>query len=166
MRGTAPRAGHFLCPAKESNQRKSARLPRPAGVKAWEGFVENTVGFGRTQGQTMTVGVLPLAVAQAAAGFSPVLHVPDRLIVGRKAQRHATHHDGLPTEQWSVLPTKLVGAKWFMDTRSGDLIGLISQGEMTLKIAVDRSGMIDTVYSVSQKAVQGDIKGGSLKEVR
>lgn len=137
----------------------------PTRMKAWRGFVANTADFGRTQGQTMTAGMLPLATAQAT-GFAPVLYVPDRLIVGRKAKRHTAHHDGLPPEQWSDLPTKLAGATWFMDTRSGDLVGLVSQGELTLKIAVDRSGMIDTVYSVSKKAVQGDIKGGLLKEVR
>jgi hypothetical protein len=132
-------------------------------MKAWRGFVENTESFGRPQGQTMTAGILPLAVARAMkdAGtpFVPVVHVPDTLLVGPKARRHGRRGDALTREQWRTLPSSMVRATWYRDTATGDLVALMPDGTQA---SVVRTGAIDTVYRDAAAAEK--IRSGRWKK--
>jgi SPP1 gp7 family putative phage head morphogenesis protein len=119
----------------------------PTRMRAWDGFIANTLSFGKPQGQTMTAGILPLAVARAMASrdapFMPVVHVPDTLLVGPKARRHAIEGDAPTREQWGALPASLRGATWYHDTETGDLIAVM-EGKM--QVSVSRTGRVDTFY--------------------
>lgn len=131
----------------------------PTRMKAWEGFVANTLNFGRIQGQTMTVGILPLEVARAAAVFSPVLHVPDRLIVGKKAARHSSSGDALSKDEWISLPKKMAAATWYEDSETGDLIAELGASYLM----VSRTGAADSAYH--DAAARQKIASGRWKKV-
>ena len=137
----------------------------PTRMRAWEGFVANTLDFGRTQGQTMTVGMLPLAVARAAPGFAPVLYVPDHLVAGQKARRHAQKGDELSRDDWKKLPVPLKNARWYSDKNSGNLLALTETGDKLLKIAVDKTGKIDTAHYVKAADVDGAVTGKLLQKI-
>ncbi len=119
----------------------------PTRLKAWQGFVANTLAFERVQHQTMTAGILPLDVARAQAArgeaFVPVVHVEDSMIVGPKARRHVGRGDALTREEWAELPDRLRAATWYRDTETGDLIAVMEGG---VQASVSRTGGVDTVY--------------------
>jgi SPP1 gp7 family putative phage head morphogenesis protein len=134
----------------------------PTRRKAWEGFVGNTLDFGRIQGQTMTVGVLPLAVALAMEGFSPVLYVPDRLIVGKKARRHGDSGDALSQEDWAGLPVSIQqGAEWFRDSTTGNLVAYHRNG---LAVTFDPLGRADSAYF--DQAAEEKVRRGQWVKVK
>lgn len=120
-------------------QRAATAPPR---LRAWDGFVRNTLAQGTTQGQTMTIGVLPAPLA-SSTGTAPVLHVADRLIVGKKARRHASAGDALTPDDWASLPADLPGASWYKDEESGNLIAAVPGG---VYLVVGRDGALDSAY--------------------
>ncbi|HQQ69324.1 MAG TPA: phage minor head protein [Alicycliphilus sp.] len=146
-------------------------------VKAWEAFVGNTFESGirardgrvAVQGQTMTLGVLPLEVARGLAAVktpaSPVLHVEDRLLVGRKARRHLDAGNALSIEQWLSLPRLLEQATFYMDHGSGNVIAIIDGGVPgeVLKLAFSPGGGMDTAFVVSAGSVEDAVKGGGWR---
>lgn len=136
----------------------------PTRMKAWRGFINNTQSFGKPQNQTMTAGIIPLVVARAMsrAGtpFVPVVHVPDTLIVGPKARRHAREGEALTREEWAALPVRLRTATWYRDTETGDLIAVMGGG---VQASVSRSGAVDTVYR--DAAAEQKIKNGRWMKV-
>ena len=133
-------------------------------MKAWGGFIANTLAFGRVQHQTMTAGILPLDVARAQASrgeaFVPVVHVEDSLIVGKKARRHQVHGDALTREECQTLPSGMARATWYRDTETGDLIAAMDNG---LQASVSRTGAVDTVYR--DRAAEQKIKSGRWVKV-
>lgn len=151
---SSPLAGHWMdtllaqkavdALGDEAGYASVARaVTSPVRMKAWAGFIENTLAYDRTQGQTMTVGMLPLNVARSAAA-APVIFVEDRLVVGRKARRHADAGEGPTREQWASLPRALPGARWYRDKNSGDLVAVMRDG--TVAIFDPATGMADSVY--------------------
>lgn len=120
----------------------------PVRMKAWRGFIENTTATGLVQQQTMTVGILPLAIARQAATAGtpvvPVLHVPDRLVVGKKAARHRESDDALSPSDWQDLPGSLVDAQWYQDTRTGNLVAY--RRDSGISVTFSRSGRADSAY--------------------
>lgn len=109
-------------------------------MKAWRAFVENTLAYKLTQGQTGTLGVLP-------AGFkaeNPVLWLEDRLIAGKKGLRHVGAGDAPSRDQWLALPERLKEAVWYRDTRNKHAVALLPDG---LAVIVDPvSGRVTSVY--------------------
>ncbi len=102
--------------AAKALQQAQALVVSPTRVKAWRSFVANSYEFGKPQGQAMTVGVMQAAELAHAKGLgleppSPVIFVEDRLIVGKKAQRHEADGDALSREEWLGVPMQLAKAE-------------------------------------------------------
>lgn len=163
---------------KASYELVQAAVTSETRLRAWLSFVGNTTspGFsGRggqvpVQGQTMTVGTLPYEVAQAATStelprVAPVLHVSDRLLVGKKAVRHASAGNDLTLHEWQDLPLSLEQATWYWDTREGKLIAVMDGGlGGVLKAVFDPlTGAMDTAFKVNAPTVESDIMGGVWK---
>lgn len=143
-------------------------------LRAWQAFVDGAYNPGfkgknaqpMVQGQTMTVGLLPLDVIhkaqdQGVDSIMPVLSASDRLVVGKKAQRHQAAGNALSMDQWINLPDELVYASWYLDTRSGNLAAVIDNGSgKVIKALFDpKSGIMDTAFTVTSLAVQADVRG-------
>lgn len=188
--GAGPLAGH---PMDELLMRKAAEtlgekasyelvqaaVTSETRLRAWTTFVDNTVnpGFsgrdGRVpvQGQTMTVATLPYEVAQAATSaelprVAPVLHVSDRLLVGKKATRHAVAGNDLTLQEWQDLPHSLEQATWYLDIQNGGKLVAIMDGGSSgvIKAVFDPlTGAMDTAFKVDPIAVETDVAGGAWK---
>ncbi len=159
----------------EGFERVRAALLSDSRLKAWRSFVESAFHSGISnregrmvpQGQTMTVGILPLDVARALAArgtpFSPVLHVEDSLLVGRKAGRHAMAGNALSANDWMALPDELSGSDVavYVDTRSGNLMLVWPGDELTaFKAAFNASGKMDTAFRVPHESIHADVEAG------
>lgn len=143
-------------------------------MKAWAGFVQNTFDSGIVnslgkpvmQGQSMTVGILGLDEAAAAARlakqtFMPVLYVEDRLLVGKKALRHEADGNALEPAQWAELPTLLREATWYLEKSTGNAIAVMDGGpNRVLKAVFNSDGKADTVFVISPQPVQDAVAGG------
>lgn len=147
-------------------------------LKAWRGFVDNTFDSGikgkdgqpAVQGQTMTVGILPMELARDLKGrgtlFNPVLSVGDRLIVGKKALRHLAAGNAISLEQWDQLPNLLDDATWYLDKHTGNLVAVMDGGvDVAMKAVFTPSGMADTVFSVPTASVEGSVKGAQWEKL-
>ena len=114
-----------------------ASAPR---LRAWRAFVENTLAYKLTQGQTGTLGVLPAGLKAE----NPVIWLEDRLIAGKKGLRHVGAGDAPSREQWLALPELLKEAVWYRDTRNNHAVALLPDG---LAVIVDPvSGRVTSVY--------------------
>lgn len=104
----------------------------PPRQQAWKSFVQNTMDYGRQQGQTMTVGVmraeeLAYAKANGVKTDSPVISLADFLLKSPKAERHQLSGDNLSPGEWLTLPVSLAQAKmaaW--DTKENHLVYLLN----------------------------------------
>lgn len=147
-------------------------------LRAWQAFVDGAYSPGFrgkndqpvVQGQTMTVGLLPLNVihkaqTQGIGSIMPVLSASDRLLVGKKAQRHQAAGNALSMEQWISLPDELVYASWYLDTRSGNLAAVIDNGSgKVIKALFDpKSGTMDTAFTVTAEDITSAVNGGIWK---
>lgn len=135
-----------------------AAVLSPTRLRAWDGFVDNTLATGRTQHQTMTLGLLPHRVARqmadAATPVAPVMHLDDALIVGRKARRHSRRGEALTAAEWRALPVSLREGTWYRDTTTGRLV--VASGD--IHTTITRTGKVDTVFRdplAAQKIADG-----------
>lgn len=146
--------------------------------KAWRAFVENTLESGikgkdgqpAVQGQTMTVGMLPLALARELLGrgkaFNPVMSVEDRLIVGKKALRHRAAGNAITLAQWQQLPELLDGAAWYLDKHTDNLVAVMDGGvDVAMKAVFTPAGQADTVFAVPTVSVEGSVKGAQWEKL-
>ena len=146
-------------------------------MKAWGAFVENSMASGirgkdgqlAVQGQTMTVGLLSHKAfnqlnAQGSAAMA-VLHLEDRLIVGKKAARHAAAGNALSRQQWLDLPRLLQSAVYYFDKGSGNVVAVMDGGIPgdVIKVAFAPSGGADTAFRVSSASVEDAVKSGLWK---
>jgi SPP1 gp7 family putative phage head morphogenesis protein len=142
-------------------------------LKAWTSFVQNSLESGirgkdgrlAVQGQTMTVGILPLQVARAvnAKGtpFMPVMHAEDRLLIGRKSLRHQAAGNAPSLDQWTNLPIELNDATWYLERDNGKLIAIMdAKPDIVLKAVFASNGAADTVFHVSAQSVEDAVSGG------
>lgn len=115
----------------------------PPRQQAWKSFVQNTVDYGRQQGQTMTVGVmqaeeLAYAKAKGVKIDSPVIPLADRLLKSPKAERHQVYGDALSLQEWLTLPASLAKAQaaaW--DTTENNVVYILNgDQDMNVILAV------------------------------
>lgn len=148
-------------------------------MKAWAGFVENTfesgivnsIGKSIVQGQSMTVGVMPLnaasAMLQMKLPVSPVLYAEDTLMIGKKAARHAAAGNALTRDEWASLPNQLPKATLYFEAATKNLIYIWEADETTaFKAAFDASGKMDTVYRDRLDLIEQKIKSGAWKPIK
>lgn len=141
--------------------------------KAWTAFIDGAFepGFRVKDGnlpiqkQSMTVGILPLEIARELIARGkptmPVLHVEDRIVIGRKARRHSEAGNALSREQWEALPQLLKGATYYLDKDSGNVLAVADTDPgMALKVAFSPTGAADTAFIVPAESVEGAISGG------
>lgn len=148
-------------------------------IKAWSAFVDGAFGSGvrnqdglpAVQGQTMTVGILPLQVARKLAAesdaFAPVVHVPDRLLIGQKALRHGDAGDALEKSVWDAMPGLLPGAHVYRDRQTGQLILVYAHGlsERSVQVAMARDGSLRSAYLATNSLVEEKIRSGRWEPV-
>ncbi len=141
-------------------------------MKAWRAFVDNTLNSGikspkgdpAVQGQSMTVGILPLETLQALVlqnkKFAPILSIDDRLIVGKKALRHAANKEGLQPSDWMNVPEKLSDAYPYLDKETGRLVLLYAHetSEQSVQVIFSESGEAVSAYLVDNALVAQKIQ--------
>jgi SPP1 gp7 family putative phage head morphogenesis protein len=148
----SPAAGHLMdqmlydravkaLPEEAAYEKVAAALASEIRRKAWRAFVDNTLSWGMPQRQTMTLGLLPRALA-VSGERQPVLYLPDQLLVGPKARRHADRGEMPDQVTLQGLPDMLDAATWYLDTQTGNLVALRDR----LAITFDASGKADSVY--------------------
>ena len=152
----------------------------PVRLQAWRSFIENTLDFGRQQGQTMTLGVMQAAdIAYAknkgAAIDSPIVFVQDKLIKSPKATRHEADGDALSKEDWLALPLLFAKAQLVVwDNLEQKIVYILPTGAGIGRLAV-RYGRIKnelslpdaaTAYGITEKILEDYLKSGRFEKVR
>lgn len=136
-------------------------------LKAWRAFAGSAFKSGVTgrdglpaiQGRTMTVGILDRDVASILAGdgknTSPVLHVEDYLVVGKKARRHGEDGDAMQLADWLGLPEALSGATAYWDTIKKRLVLVAARGEteQSLQVVFKGDGAAVSAYVIENAAI-------------
>jgi len=149
-------------------------------LKAWRAFVDNTFDSGLRgkdgrpviQRQGMTVGMLPLETVRllAAQGrtYSPVLHLEDRLMVGKKALRHGGSGDALARPDWRGLPEQLPGAYPYWDNETGRLVLVYPHGESdrSVQLVFDASGEAASAYLAENALVEDKVRSKRWEAVK
>lgn len=145
----------------------------PTRLRAWDAFVDgafssgivNQDGLGAIQGQTSTAGIVPFNVARAlldrGARLSPVVFVDDRLLVGKKALRHARAGDELSQEQWRQLPTDSTMATWYWDVEESRIMAVYSADESrSVQLAIAETGEMRSAYLAKDSEIEQKIRSG------
>lgn len=135
-------------------------------LKAWRAFAGSAFKSGVTgrdglpaiQGRTMTVGILDRDVARVAGdgkNTSPVLHVEDYLVVGKKARRHGEDGDAMQLADWLGLPEALSGATAYWDTIKKRLVLVAARGEteQSLQVVFKGDGAAVSAYVIENAAI-------------
>ena len=125
-----------LRPMQELIDAKLVKLDAPLGAQVWEAlkpvlleeraaafstWVDEVVASGVSRNEWRVAGVMEqqeIDYLTYQAGKPPVtaeIAIEDRLIVGKKAARHAQSGDALTVDEWKSLPDSLTGAKVYFD---------------------------------------------------
>jgi hypothetical protein len=179
--GTTAPAAQASVTAKALRQAQTL-VNSPARQKAWQAFVANSYEFGKPQNQSMTVGILQAAEIQHAQGLgltppNPVIFVEDRLLIGKKAQRHEADGDALTRQQWESLPAQLAQAQAvYWDKGESAYIYELDRKETHTQILVVRVSdkksttshppMAASAYSMKTELIKEKLLKGSYVRVR
>lgn len=161
-------------------QQVQQMLMHSTRTTAHQTFVENSLSFAKTQNKTSTVGVLQadeLAFLQAKNQVveSPIMVVSDRLLVGKKAQRHADANNALTEQEWLQLPTLLREAKQVLwDVKNDSLLFILTALEKTtdnhvIKVSArSQNGVIEIVslFKVKQLDIDAGLKAKQYEKAR
>jgi hypothetical protein len=76
------------------------------------------------------------------AGMAPLtaeIAIEDKLIVGKKAQRHESAGDALTIDEWKDVPLNLPGAKVYFDKVNNNLLYVFNAQEQgrIIKLAIE-----------------------------
>jgi hypothetical protein len=158
--GYAPGANAHA-PLLDLVEQKLLNLEAPIGARMWEALRPALVGelergFGQwidqvlRQGQSRHAYALVGVISPAEAAFyakkqgsPPVaagISVEDRLLVGKKAERHRQKGDALTVDEWKRVPALLDGAREaYWDTLKNNIIYVLPalDGERVAKLAVE-----------------------------
>jgi len=177
-----PRASRTPClgPRASTLAQVEAAILSPARMEGWRAFVQNTLEFGRQQGQAMTVGVMrapEIAFAQARGAKidSPVIFVADKLLKSPKSARHQAAGDALTLADWLELPQNLAQATMAVwDTEEKTVVYLLP-GSDTSRLAVRfgrlRTGGLAlpdaaTVFKTQQTQFEDYLRQGRYEKIR
>lgn len=149
----------------------------PPRLKTWEAFVSNAEEFGRTQGQTVSVGVMTVTdsafvATKGAQPTSSIVTLEDRLLVGKKAVRHQQAQNALTAVELATVPVGMANPQYVLwDTRNVTLLYMLATDnpQELIKIAVrPRADVAEVVsiFKVSLKAIQDGIGSGEYDLVR
>ncbi|MCW8175263.1 hypothetical protein D8B25_07685 [Verminephrobacter aporrectodeae subsp. tuberculatae] len=152
-------------------------IQSPSGQAAWNAFVQQSLASPYSRGQNAVLGVLgeqDLAIARemGKTAESRVVHVEDRLLIGKKAKRHQSDGNALSAAEWIALPGKFARPTMRLwDTKRQTLILIYdSEDARHIKIAVDvnrfrlgageKANRAATVFKVKAADIQSGINNG------
>jgi len=145
-------------------------------------WVDDVVARGLPAGKTAIVGMLAaedlafmrnMGVDPANAGIL----VEDRLLVGKKVDRHQDSGNGLTTDDWKAMPAALaVPERVLWDVRNKTLLYVFpAEADKSIKLAVavnyqlKKQGVVNmarTAFKVTADRIDAAIQGGDYVEVR
>lgn len=157
-------------------------LQMPAVTKAFQDFVIKTLSDGTSRGKSAVAGFahpddVTFLRAQGRTPVSAEIAVQDRLMVGRKADRHEGAGDALTQAEWLALPIALAAPKAVLyDNETGNLLYVMDSQDdsnaQKLVVKMDfvpkkpkrKINMARTAFKVDATALQGKkytlIRGG------
>lgn len=160
------------------DQVRRAVLSEPR-IKAWDAFIENALKSGihgaqgqpGPQNQTMTVGILDLAVARTLlrqnTPFAPILYVYDRLVVGAKSRRHQSAGNALSENDWISAPFSISTSDVYYDKQEQRLIQTSNLADgQTLQFAFKSNGEMVSAYIERTSLIQEKIRTGRWIQIK
>lgn len=152
--------------------------------QAYQGFVDEVLADPVKRGRTAIVGAIEPAILdwlQANKGIEPAsaeIAVQDKLLVGKKAQRHDAAGDALTEEEWLNLFDALANPLQVLyDVNTGKLLYVLPAADgRAQKIAVEfdfqvkkREGTLNMIVSAFKpllEKIEGAVVGGLLQVVK
>ncbi|MDI9349592.1 MAG: hypothetical protein QM537_06285 [Candidatus Symbiobacter sp.] len=112
----------------------------------FEAFVEKSIGNARSSGEYELIG--KMAQTELAFWISKYVEIPistdivveDRLLVGKKAERHKTQGNALSIEEWKSLPRIFANDRTaYCDTDENKLVYILPSlvDDRTIKLVVE-----------------------------
>jgi hypothetical protein len=158
----------------------------PGVAKAFSDFTGGVFKDGVARGQWKVAGFMaPADVAYLEKMGRPVpesaeIAVEDRLMVGRKADRHQAKGDALAPEEWAAMPQGLADGleAVLYDTETGNLLYVMPSREDPRKIKAvvqpdfvtkkpkTRVNMARSASKIPVGDLKGGVKGGKYQVVR
>lgn len=175
----ADRARKYLGDAEGLKQVQQI-ITAPVRQKAHHAFVENTLSFGKAQGKSSTVGVfqaqeIAFLLNKGQQIESPIMTIDDRLLIGKKAQRHGDAGNAATVDEWLDLPRLIaqpVHVLWDVNNESILWItpSLNSENpKEVMKLSVrSRNGVMQivSIFKVSIDSILGNVKSGLYLDMR
>lgn len=171
-------------PAELGSQAWAALAPvlQPAVNQTFGLWVDEVLASGQAAGRVAEVGVLAAEEIAwlAERGQAPVnagILIEDRLLVGRKAERHVDAGNALSADEWKQLPLMLHQPEQVLwDVRNEALLYVFPADDgRSAKLAVvvnynlKKKGIVNaarTAFKVESKDIADGIKGGMYEAVR
>jgi hypothetical protein len=173
---------NVLRPMQEFIDAKLIKLDSPLGAQVWE-TLKPVLAMERQQqwwetldgwladplprGRSEVVGALKPRTVQwlqdngYPAPATAAIQLEDRLVIGRKQQRHIDAQNGLDAMEWRQITSILEAPPAiYMDGTTGNLI-YVADGIGPAKIAVkfSKDGLIATAFRVDEKDISILVKG-------
>ena len=163
---------------REIIDQKLINLEAPIGAAMWERlkpvlakerstafaqWIDEVLAQGKSRNDYRIAGVMTqreidhYAKATGAAPRTSEIAIEDRLIVGRKAERHEAQGNALTPEEWKSLPDALENERrcYFDREKQNLLYVLPSAGERQVKLAVEVDFMVKNQKRVINLARAG-----------
>lgn len=159
-------------------------LQAPGVISVFQEFVMNTFADGTGRGKFAVAGFahpddIEFLRRQDKAPQSAEIAVQDRLMVGRKADRHEQAGDALSEAEWLELPVKLADPKAVLyDNDTGNLLyvmdaaadtrtqKLVVQMDFVPKKPKRKINMARSGFKIKQDDLIGGVNGGRYQIVR
>lgn len=171
-------------PAELGSQAWAALAPvlQPAVDQAFALWVDEVLASGQAAGRVAEIGVLaePEMAWLSERGQAPInagILIEDRLLVGRKAERHVEAGNALSADEWKQLPTLLQQPEQVLwDVRNEVLLyvfpadaGRSGKLAVAVNYNLKKKGIANvarTAFKVGQNVIDEGLLGGMYKRVR
>lgn len=111
--------------------------------QAYSGWVDTVITAGQSTGAMMTVGVMSdvesgwLKNVKQIEPAEQLIVLEDRLLVGKKAQRHEADGNALSVEEWKAVPENLANPETVLfDVKNQSVLYVYGSGDKLAKLAV------------------------------
>lgn len=169
-----------LMPEPKALQQLEQVIISPARQSAHQAFINNAASFGKTQRQSISVGILDEADINFLAKKnivpeSPLAVLEDRLIVGKKGVRHAEAGNALDETEWRQLPTLMARPEQVLwDIPNQSLLFILpalvkNNPDDVIKVAIkSQNSFMEVVsaFKVQPTAIVSNLAGGIYEKVR
>ena len=169
-----------LMPEPKALQQLEQVIVSPARLSAHQAFISNALNFGKTQRQSISIGVLndvdiSFLASKNIVPTSPLTVLEDRLIVGKKGVRHGSAGNALSENEWHALPQLMASPQqvlWDIPNQSFLFIlpALIKNNpDEVIKLSVkSQNGFMEIVsaFKVQPAAIATNLAAGVYIQVR